>query len=440
MVNATSTSLKKGMNIVDVVALGVGSAVGVSIFSVMAPAAKVAGSGMLVALLIAAIPMAVFAIIYAYMGSIIPRSGASYDWPARFVHPYAGFMVAWLRILGNTGALVVLALVMVKYMSKAYELPEKPTMFAFITLFYLFNLFGVQIAARVERILVLFKLLAFAAFVIAGISAVKQTHFQPILGFGWAGVIASLPLLITLYMGIETATEVGEEIKDGKNSIARGITWAVSLSGVVYLAVSSVALGVLGAPILAGSTAPLIDAGSQFLGRFNLPLILFAAVASISTSINGIFMTFTRFLFAMGRDGVLPASLGKVHPKWKTPHVATTVVYACSIAGLLLGTNLVFLFLAVNVPTMLKYFCNCWSAVRLAKRHPELHSQAKFALGKSTVLFWGYLGMALAVAVIAVGMDTDWRPYAILAVWGVVGSIYFFLTGRRTSEALRTEA
>ena len=122
--------LKIGINIIDVVAIGVGSAVGVSIFSIMAPAAKVAGSGMPVALLIAAIPMVVFAIIYAYMGSIIPRSGASYAWPAKFVHPYVGFMVAWLRILGATGTMVVLALVMVKYVSKVFVLPEKPTMLA----------------------------------------------------------------------------------------------------------------------------------------------------------------------------------------------------------------------------------------------------------------------------------------------------------------------
>ncbi|NIE66926.1 amino acid permease [Burkholderia sp. Ax-1719] len=424
------------MGIVDVVAIGVGSAVGVSIFSIMAPAAKVAGSGMLIALLVAAIPMVVFAIVYAYMGSIIPRSGASYDWPAKFVHPYVGFMVAWLRVLGNTGAIVVLALVMVKYIGKAFELPEKPTMLGIITIFYLANLLGVQLAARVERVLVLLKLLAFGLFVVAGISAVQSINFHPVLGFGWGAVIASLPLLITLYMGIESATEVGEEIKNGKANIAKGITWAVTLSGLVYLAVATVALGVLGAPTLGSSDAPLIDAGSHFLGAFNKPLIIFAAVASISTSINAIFMTFTRFLFAMGRDGVLPSSLAKLHPKWNTPHVATTVVYVCALAGLLLGTNLVFLFLAVNIPTMLKYFSNCWSAVRLARNHPELHAQAKFALSHRAVKVWGYLGMLLAIGVIAVGLDTDWRPYVILAAWGVLGTAYWLSARRRSAAVL----
>ena len=60
-------SLKEGLTIVDVVSIGVGSAVGVSIFSIMAPAAKVAGTGMLPALAIASIPMIIFAVVYAFM-------------------------------------------------------------------------------------------------------------------------------------------------------------------------------------------------------------------------------------------------------------------------------------------------------------------------------------------------------------------------------------
>jgi amino acid transporter len=107
-----SGQLKEGLTIVDVVSIGVGSAVGVSIFSIMAPAAKVAGAGMLPALALASIPMIIFAVVYAFMGSTVPKSGASFEWPARFIHPFVGFMVACLRAVGNTGALTVLTLVL----------------------------------------------------------------------------------------------------------------------------------------------------------------------------------------------------------------------------------------------------------------------------------------------------------------------------------------
>ena len=81
---------------------------------------------MLPALALAAIPMVVFAVVYAFMGSTVPRSGASFEWPARFIHPFVGFMVAWLRIVGNTGALILLTQVLVSYVSRAVPIPQKP--------------------------------------------------------------------------------------------------------------------------------------------------------------------------------------------------------------------------------------------------------------------------------------------------------------------------
>ena len=429
------SSLKQGLTIVDVVAIGVGSAIGVSIFSIMAPAAKVAGAGMLPALGVAAIPMVIFAVVYAFMGSAVPRSGASYDWPTRFIHPFAGFMVAWLRVIGNTGALIVLTLVMVSYLSRVVALPQKPAMFALLVIFFLANLFGVKIAAGVERVLVVFKILAFAVFVVVGVASVDIHNFKPVLGSGWSGVFASLPLLVSLYMGIESATEVGEEIKNGAAVIARGLAAAVLLTIVVYLAVSSVALGVLGAPALAASDAPLFDAGKQVLGRWNTPVIVLGAAAAISTSINAIYLTFTRFLFAMGRDGVLPAPFAQIHPKWQTPHVAIVAVFLLGVAGLLLPSSLVFLFLAVSIPTMLKYLSNCWSAWRLVDRFPELHAGAKFALSKAAVKRWAGAGILAGTIILVSGIGADWRPYAILAAWFAVGCVYWVAYGRGASRS-----
>ncbi len=428
--------LKQGLTIVDVVTIGVGSAVGVSIFSITAPSAKVAGPGMLPALALAAIPMVIFAVVYAFMGSTVPRSGASFDWPAKFVHPFVGFMVAWLRIVGNVGALTVLSLVLVSYLSRAVTLPQTPTMFAVLVVFWLCNLFGVRVAGIVERILVVFKLVAFAVFVALGISAIDTANFHPVLGVGWKGIFAALPLLVSLYMGIESATEVGEEIRNGPAVIARGLGTAVLLTIVVYVCVSSVALGILGAGPLGESNAPLFDAGAKFLGGWNVPLILVAAVASIGTSINAIYLTFTRFLFAMGRDGVFPAAFARIHPKWGTPHVAVNTVFVLATAGLLLPSSLVFLFLAVSIPTTLKYISNCWSAWRLVDGYPALHARAKFALSTSAVKWWSGAGIACGLLIIAGGFSADWRPYAILGAWFVIGTLYWLGPGQRRSRSM----
>jgi len=430
-------NLAQGLTIVDVISIGVGSAIGVSIFSIMAPAAKVAGAGMLPALALAAIPMVVFAVVYAFMGSTVPRSGASFEWPARFIHPFVGFMVAWLRVVGNTGALILLTQVLVSYVSRAIPIPQKPSMFALLVVFFLANYFGVRIAAGVERVFVVIKLAAFAIFVVAGFSSIDTANFHPVLGSGWSGVFAALPLLVSLYMGIEGATEVGEEIRNGPAVIARGLAIAVLLTIVVYVSVSSVALGVLGGPALGASTTPLLDAGAKFLGRWNTPLIIIAAAAAISTSINAIYITFTRFLFAMGRDGVLPDAFGRIHPRFATPDVAVIAVFVLGVAGLMLPSSLVFLFLAVGIPTTLKYISNCWSAWRLVDRHPELRERAKFQLSKGAVKAWAGAGILCGIFVIVAGWTADWRPYAILGAWFAIGCLYWIARGQRVSRSMQ---
>src|SRR5687768_14677401 len=89
-----TTKLTEGVNLAGVVALGLGTAVGVAIFSIIGPAAALAGPGLLIAVVIASVPMIVIAVTYAFMGSALPTSGASYEWPRRFIHPFVGFLVA----------------------------------------------------------------------------------------------------------------------------------------------------------------------------------------------------------------------------------------------------------------------------------------------------------------------------------------------------------
>lgn len=432
--NPGQGKLEQGVRLIDVVTLGAGASIGVAIFSVLTPAAQVAGSGLLLSLAIAAVPMVVFAVTYAFMASAVPVSGASFAWPTRFVHPFFGFMIAWLRILGSAGAMAVLALVLVQYLSMVVPLPTRTAMFGLFCLFFILNLLGVSTAARLQTAMIALLLVTFVLFVIAGSFEVDLDNFRPVMEAGWVGILGAVPLLISLFLGIEAATEVGEEVRGGGKIIARGIAIAVTLSAVTYFAVSFVALGVVGAGELAASDAPLLDAADRFLGVWATPVILIAAVAAIGTSLNGVFMIFTRYLFAMGRAGALPAQLARVHPRWGTPHIATVVAFGCCVASLLLPESLVFLFLAINIPTMLKYMGTCLSATRLLRNHPQLYRNAGFRLEGHVVRRWAWAGVVCAILVIAAGFNADWRPYAVLGAWGVIGTIYWFAVARNGTK------
>jgi basic amino acid/polyamine antiporter, APA family len=427
----SQSNLKKEVGLVGVVTLGAGTAIGVSIFSVLAPAAKAAGSGLLIAVAIDVVPMILFAIIYSFLSSALPKSGASYEWPRRFLHPAVGFLVTWLRILSNVGALVVLSMVLVNYLSSVVALPLKPAMAAVISAVFLLNYLGVSVAARAQTFLMAALLAALALFVVAGLPMASATLIGPLGARGWIAIATAVPLMISLFLGIESAAEIGEEVRNAERTIPRGIALAVVLTAVVYVAISATTLGLLGPQRLAASAAPLLDAARVPMGGFAAPVILSAAVVSIMKTMNATTMVFSRAVFAMGRSGAFPSALGRVHPRFGTPHIALSACYSAAMLGLFMPSSLTFLLLAVNIPTMLKYICSSLSAVQIARAHPDVYAHATFRPRRAMVIVFGILGVLAGVAILLAGIGADWRPYALIGGWAIVGLVYWSITGRR---------
>jgi APA family basic amino acid/polyamine antiporter len=423
--------LKKEVGLVGVVTFGAGTAIGVSIFSVLAPAAKAAGSGLLIAVAIDVVPMILFAIIYSFLSSALPKSGASYEWPRRFIHPSVGFLVTWLRILSNVGALVVLSMVLVNYLSTVVALPLKPAMAAVITAVFVLNYLGVSVAARAQALLMGALLTALAIFVVAGFPMASATLIGPLGSRGWIAIATAVPLMISLFLGIEAAAEIGEEVRNAERTIPRGIALAVLLTAVVYVAIAATTLGLLGPERLAASAAPLLDAARGPMGAFAAPVILSAAVVSIIKTMNATTLVFSRAVFAMGRSGAFPAVLGSVHPRFGTPHIALLACYSAAMLGLFMPSSLTFLLLAVNIPTMLKYICSSLSAVQIARRHPDVYAHATFRPRPSVVITLGVLGISAGLGILLAGVGADWRPYALIGGWAIVGLVYWSVTGRR---------
>lgn len=430
--------LKKGVGLVGVVTFGAGTAIGVSIFSVLAPAAKIAGSGLLVTVVIAAIPMVLFAILYSFLSSALPKSGASYEWPRRFIHPSVGFLVSWLRIFSNVGAIVVLAMVLVNYVSAVFPLPLKPTMAGIITLVFLLNYLGVSVAARVQTLLMLALLVAFGAFVWFGAPKVHLETIGPLLAHGWTPVLTAVPLMISLFLGIEAAAEIGEEVNDARRTIPRGIALAIILTAIVYIAISATALGLIGPERLAASKAPLLEAAKGAMGAWAAPVILGAAIVSILKTLNATALVFSRAIFAMGRAGALPPALGRVNARFGTPHGALLVCYVAAMLGLFMPPSLTFLLLAVNIPTILKYMSSSLSAVRIAQAHPDIYSQATIQPGRGTVIALGIAGIVIGFLILIAGLGADWRPYALIGGWALIGLIYWLVDARRRERHIQT--
>jgi APA family basic amino acid/polyamine antiporter len=430
-----TTTLKRGVRLIDLVMLSAGTAIGAAIFSVLGPAAAVGGDGILIAVGIAALPMIVFALVYAYMASAAPRTAASFEWQRQFTHPLIAFSIVWLRVLSNAVVMIVLGRVLVNYLGMVIPIEPNLVILGLFALIFAINFLGVAVAARAQTILMLLLLVAFTVFVGAGAPNWEPQLFVSAFDLGWAPILAAVPLMIQLFLGIETATEVGEEVENSKTTVPLGIALALALTVIVYVSISFTALSLVGADALGQSDAPLLDAARVALGPWAAPLIVTAAVLALTKSMNAVFLVYSRFLFAMARAGVLPEPLGRIHPRFGTPHIATMVAFAASAACLLLPSSLLFLLLAVNVPTMMKYMGSCLAAYRVADKHPEVQAEARLRFSPGTVKFLSVLGIVAAIVIAALGFGTDWRPYAMLAIWLVLGLAYYFWRRRGASVA-----
>lgn len=424
-------SLRREVGLVGVVALGLGTAVGVSVFSVLAPAAALAGPALLVSMVIAVVPMAVYALVYAFMGSAAPATGASFEWPRRYVHPFAGFLISWMRIAGSTAALIVLTMVLVSYIGSVVALPPRAAMAGIFLAVFLVNLAGVSRVVAGQSVMLAILLVTCAVYAAGGAGAVEPANFQPFAPAGWAGILAAVPLLVSLFLGIESATEVGGEVRRPGRTIPAGIALSVILTCAVYFAVAVVTIGILGGERLSQSSAPLMEAAGLSLGPAGRTLILACAFVAIGSSINATFVIMTRFLFAMSAAGMLPALLSRTHPRSGVPVAAVCVTFALCCLGLLLPQNLVFLFLAVNIPTLLKYIVTCLSAVGLCRRAPQLREAAAFRLPAWLVTVLAGAGTLLGIAIILLGLEADGRPYILMGAWALAGCAWYLFIVRR---------
>ncbi|WP_179562624.1 amino acid permease [Sphingomonas sp. R3G8C] len=429
----TPVQLGKSVGLVGVVTFGAGTAIGVSIFTILGPTAQVAGAGLLPAIGLAALPMLIFALAYAYLGSALPVSGASYEWPRRFIHPAVGFLIAWMRIVANVGAMAILSQVLVGYLGMVVPLPPLPAMAALITLVFALNYRGVALAAKAQTALMALLLVVLALLVALGLPHVRVATMGGPLSVPLPQVLAAVPLMISLFLGIESAVEIGEEVRNPARTMPLGIALAIGLTALVYGAVAATALGLVGPAGLAASKAPLLDAARVAMGSpAATVLIVGAATLSIVKSMNALALTFSRSLFAMGRSGALPTALGRVHPRFATPHLAVLLAWACAMAGMLLPQSLVFLLLAVNLPTMLKYAACSWSATVVARHHPQIHARAALGMAPATVTLVGLAGVVAALAIAAFGVEADPRPYLLVGGWLVLGLAWWFAFARKS--------
>ncbi len=333
---STPGALNRRLGLVDAVVIGLGSMIGAGVFSAFAPAAKAAGSGLLIGLAVAAIVAYCNATSSARLAALYPESGGTYVYGRRRLGDFWGYQAGWAFVVGKTASCAAMALTFASYAAPAHvRLVGVLAVLALTAVSYR----GVQKSAWLTRLIVALTLLTLAVVVVASLAGghADVHRLAPFPGTGLHGVLQSAALLFFAFAGYARIATLGEEVRDPARTIPRAISIALLITLVVYALVAVSALLAAGPGGLAATSAPLRAAveGGRLHGL--APLVRVGGAIAALGSLLALILGVSRTTLAMARDRHLPTALAAVHPRHGVPHraeLAVGVVVAVLVASI----------------------------------------------------------------------------------------------------------
>ncbi|MCV7156571.1 APC family permease [Mycolicibacterium brisbanense] len=319
-----TAGLRRQLGVFDAVAIGLGSMIGAGIFVALAPAARAAGTALLVGLAVAAVIAYCNATSSARLAALYPASGGTYVYGRQRLGPFWGYLAGWGFVVGKTASCAAMALTVGFY---AWPAHAHAVAVAAVVALTAVNYVGVQKSAWLTRVIVAVVLAVLAAVVVTafGSKDFEVSGWAPSAGSA-AGILQAAGLLFFAFAGYARIATLGEEVRDPARTIPRAIPIALAITLVVYALVAVAALGVLGPHRLAQSAAPLAEIVQAAGAAWLTPVVRVGAVVAAVGSLLALILGVSRTTLAMARDRHLPGALAAVHPRFAVPHRAELAV------------------------------------------------------------------------------------------------------------------
>ena len=332
-----------GLSVVNMV-------IGAGIFALPGLVAVELGSAAILAYLICSVTVALVFLCFAEVGSRVSRSGGAYAYVEEAFGPFVGFIASVLFWFGWSAlADAAITVVMVDSLAIVFPIlseffPRAVFIVGVLTFLAVVNVRGVKAGVRLYIFNTLAKLVPLLLLLGAGLFMID---FENLVIPEWpsaASIGAGTILLFYAFSGAESALNASGEIKKPAKTVPLGLL--LGLSGVLFLYVGlqTVAQGVLGPELADNTEAPLVAVATAVFGEWGGKMLVAGAVISIYSALSGDMLGGPRIVFASSLDDNLPRFLGKVHPKYKTPHIAI-IFYAIVIGAFALSGT--FMYLAV---------------------------------------------------------------------------------------------
>ncbi|MBB5958016.1 amino acid transporter [Saccharothrix tamanrassetensis] len=306
------------------------------------------GSGGMVALAyaIGMLAMLFTAGSYAQMSKAFPIAGSVYTYAGRGIGAPVGFLAGWMILLDYV--LVPGLLYLIAGVAMNSLLPAVPVwlwLVAFVLLNTAVNYLGIEMTAKVNRVMLVAQLIILAIFLVIGVVALTQGKgrgfsFDPLFNsgtFSWSLVFGAVSIAVLSFLGFDGISTLAEENRDSARAIGRSMVAALVVTGLLFIVQTWVAALLVPDPdgLIAngdsGGTA-FYDAARAAGGGWLATLTAAATAVSWGFANSLVAQAATsRLLFAMARDRQLPKFLARVHPTRRIPVNATLLVAGVSL-------------------------------------------------------------------------------------------------------------
>jgi APA family basic amino acid/polyamine antiporter len=464
----TGPKLNRVLGPGSLTAAGLGAMIGSGIFVLTGTvAAEHTGPAITLAFIVAAIGCGLAALCYAELAAMIPVSGSAYSYTYATLGEGVAWFVGWnlaLEYVMSAAAVAVgwsgyvvnlcaelglhfpaaltnapLGKMANNHLGLSGAVVNVPAVLIVAALTWLCYV-GVRESTRVNNAMVIVKIAIIVLFIIVGLKFVDTSQWHPFLPantgefghFGFSGVIQGAAIIFFAYIGFDQAATTAQEARNPQRDLPIGILAALVISTVLYIVMAAVMTGMVDYTKLdvAAPVAVALDAHPE-LFWLGLPVKIGAIIGMTSVILMSI-LGQPRIFMAMSRDGLLPPALQKVHPKYRTPHIATIItgVIAAAFAGVF---PLDVLGELISIGILLAFTAVCAGVLVLRRTQPDTPRPFRVP-GAAFTCIAGVvvcLGMTLALP-----HDTWIR----LLVWSLIGGAVYFGYGFKHSRLRRENA
>lgn len=413
-------SLVRAVSRRQLVGLAINDVVGSGVYLLPAAVAALLGPTSVLVIVLAGFAVALLVLCFAAASSYFDEPGGAYVYTREAFGSFVGFEVGFMTWLARIASMASLAsgfalAVAFFWPAAASGIPRAAIIVALLAFLMWINVAGVQHGARTAVGLVIAKTVPLVLFVAVGVFFVEWSRVVPRELPTLSSLAEASLLMLFAYAGFENTPAAAGEYRNPQRDVPFALVTMIVLVTLLYAGVQLVALGTL--PDLATSSSPVAEAARTFMGPLGAALMSVAAVLSIGGNLSNTVLVGPRYLYALAKDGYGPELVARVHPRYRTPHVAIVVLVALVLVFALTGS---FVELAMlSVVARLVTYIGTAAAVPVLRRRLKGRPGALELPGGSVI---PVLALTLSLSFLA---SASWSNLVAGALALAIGAVIF---------------